>query len=84
MRAVAASITMLSVNLVGLGLGPTLIGVLSDVFAPRFGEESLRYALMVVGMLITLSAYFFFRAAATVEEDIKAVDSAEATQNRTT
>ena len=84
MRAVAASITMLSVNLVGLGLGPTLIGVLSDVFAPRFGEESLRYALMVVGMLITLSAYFFFRAAATVEEDIKAVDSAEATQNCTT
>ena len=83
MRAVAASITMLSVNLVGLGLGPTLIGVLSDVFAPRFGEESLRYALMVVGMLITLSAYFFFRAAATVEDDMKAVDIAEATQNYT-
>ena len=81
MRAVAASITMLSVNLVGLGLGPTLIGVLSDVFAPRFGEESLRYALMVVGMLITLSAYFFFRAAASVEDDMKAVDIAEATQN---
>lgn len=72
---------MLSVNLVGLGLGPTLIGVLSDVFAPRFGEESLRYALMVVGMLITLSAYFFFRAAASVEDDMKAVDIAEATQN---
>jgi predicted MFS family arabinose efflux permease len=78
MRAVAASITMLSVNLVGLGLGPTIIGVLSDVLEPRLGEDSLRYALMVVGLLIILSAFFFFRAAATVEDDMKAVDIAEA------
>ena len=78
MRAVAASITMLSVNLVGLGLGPTIIGVLSDVLEPELGEDSLRYALMVVGLLIILSAFFFFRAAATVEDDMKTVDIAEA------
>ena len=78
MRAVAASITMLSVNLVGLGLGPTLIGALSDLLEPKFGEESLRYALIVVGLFSALSAFFFFRAAVTVEDDIKKVDHAEA------
>ncbi len=77
MRAVAASITMLSVNLVGLGLGPTIIGVLSDVLEPEFGESSLRYAIMVVGLLVTFSAYLFFRAAATVEDDMKTVEFAE-------
>lgn len=78
MRAVAASITMLSVNLVGLGLGPTIIGVLSDLFQPGFGEDSLRNALIGVGLFLGLSAFFFFRAAATVEEDMKTVDIAEA------
>ena len=78
MRAVAASITMLSVNLVGLGLGPTLIGALSDLLEPKFGEESLRYALIVVGLFSALSAFFFFRAAVTVEDDIKKVGHAEA------
>ena len=78
MRAVAASITMLSVNLIGLGLGPTIIGVLSDMLEPGFGENSLRFALIVVGLLLTLSAFFFLRAAATVEDDMKTVDTAEA------
>jgi MFS family permease len=78
MRAVAASITMLSVNLIGLGLGPTLIGILSDVLEPAFGADSLRYALIVVGLFSVLSAYFFIRAASNVEEDIKTVDIAEA------
>ena len=79
MRAVAASITMLSVNLIGLGLGPTIIGVLSDMLEPGFGDDSLRFALIVVGSFSVLSAFFFFRAAATVEDDMKTVDTAEAT-----
>jgi predicted MFS family arabinose efflux permease len=78
MRAVAASITMLSVNLIGLGLGPTIIGALSDMLEPGFGEDSLRYALIVVGLFSALSAFFFLRAAATVEDDMKTVDIAEA------
>ena len=78
MRAVAASITMLSVNLIGLGLGPTLIGILSDILEPAFGADSLRYALIVVGLFSVLSAFFFLRAANSVEDDIKTVDIAEA------
>jgi predicted MFS family arabinose efflux permease len=47
MRAMASAIMLFVINLIGLGLGPTLVGVLSDAFEPRFGAESLRYALLL-------------------------------------
>ncbi|MCC7267580.1 MAG: MFS transporter, partial [Caulobacteraceae bacterium] len=47
MRSVAAAVKMLCVNLFGLGLGPMLIGVASDLLHPRLGQESLRYALIL-------------------------------------
>jgi MFS family permease len=46
MRAQAAAVMLLILNLVGMGLGPQLVGVLSDLLAPRFGEESIRWALL--------------------------------------
>lgn len=78
MRAVAASITMLTVNLIGLGLGPQLIGILSDLLSSQFSAGSLRYALAIVSLFSMLAAYFYLRAAAEVEGDIKTVELAEA------
>ena len=45
MRAVSSAIKMLFINLIGLGLGPLLVGVLSDFLSPRYGEDSLSVAL---------------------------------------
>jgi uncharacterized membrane protein YuzA (DUF378 family) len=45
MRAVSTAIKMLFINLIGLGLGPLLVGVLSDLLSSRYGEESLSVAL---------------------------------------
>jgi MFS family permease len=45
MRAVSSAIKMLCLNLIGLGLGPLLVGVLSDLLSPRYGEEALNVAL---------------------------------------
>jgi predicted MFS family arabinose efflux permease len=47
MRAMASAIMLFVLNLIGLGLGPVLVGVLSDALEPRFGVESLRYALLL-------------------------------------
>ena len=44
MRATASASFLLINNFVGLGLGPTLIGWLSEMFKARFGSEALRYA----------------------------------------
>jgi len=62
MRAVWAAITMLVINLIGLGLGPTMTGVISDLLRPSFGEESLRYALLTMASLTPWAIFHFWRA----------------------
>ena len=62
MRAVWAAITLLVINLIGLGLGPTLVGVLSDVFAPEYGEESLRQALFVIACATPAAIFCYWMA----------------------
>ena len=62
MRAVWAAITLLVINLIGLGCGPTAIGMLSDAFEPRFGEESLRYALLCGACLTPWAIFHYWRA----------------------
>jgi MFS family permease len=45
MRAVSSAIKMLCLNLIGLGLGPLLVGVLSDLLTPHYGEDALAVGL---------------------------------------
>lgn len=46
MRATAIALLYFFANLIGMGLGPLAVGALSDGLGPRFGEDSLRYALL--------------------------------------
>ena len=48
MRAMASAILLFVINLIGLGLGPQGVGILSDLLAATSGSESLRYALLIV------------------------------------
>ncbi len=45
-RAVAASFGTLAVSLLGIGLAPLAIGIISDALSVEYGKESLRYALI--------------------------------------
>jgi predicted MFS family arabinose efflux permease len=45
-RAAAISLVLLFSNILGGGVGPYLIGMISDILAPSVGRESLRYALL--------------------------------------
>ncbi len=61
MRATASGSFLLINNLVGLGIGPMLIGALSDLFKERFGTEALRYAAVsVVGFYVVAALLMFF------------------------
>jgi predicted MFS family arabinose efflux permease len=74
MRAFAQAIYVLVVSLVGTGIGPTLVGVLSDLFATRFGlgEEALRYALPATVILPTLAAAaLFWRSSAHLPAELR-------------
>jgi len=61
MRATASASFLLINNLIGLGVGPTLIGALSELFKERFGTEALRYAsVSVAGFYLLASLLMFF------------------------
>jgi predicted MFS family arabinose efflux permease len=49
MRALASAIVLFAINIIGLGLGPWLIGISNDLLAPTFGAEAIRYSLGGVG-----------------------------------
>jgi predicted MFS family arabinose efflux permease len=62
MRAVAAGILLFILNIIGLGLGPQLVGILSDVLNPEYGDESLRYALLICSLVYLWAAVHYFIA----------------------
>jgi MFS family permease len=70
-RAVAASIMLFGQNLIGLGFGPFLFGVLSDALAPAYGQESVRYVLYGAAWLGLIPAFFFWRASLRLKAELK-------------
>jgi MFS family permease len=48
LRAMSIAILLLFSNLIGMGLGPLGVGALSDALSPMFGQDSLRYALLLL------------------------------------
>ena len=69
-RATAVATLMMLSNLIGMGVGPQSVGILSDYLSPKLGSESLRYAMLVTSLVALWSAYHFWRAAATVARDL--------------
>ncbi len=72
MRALASSILLFVLNIIGMGLGPQLVGIMSDWFAPEYGQESLRMALLVLSFLNLWCAYHYFTAGRTLQADLAA------------
>ena len=75
MRAVASALILSLINIVDLGLGPWLAGVLSDTLADSYGNESLRYSLLIIGAVVTpWTAAHFYTAGKFIESDLARVD----------
>jgi len=70
MRAIASAILLFVISLIGLGLGPFGVGVLSDYLKPEFGEESLRIALMFVFLFNIWAGIHYYIAGLTLREDL--------------
>ncbi len=51
MRALAVAVFFFFINLIGLGGGPLVVGVLSDFFAPVWQQESLRYTMLILNFI---------------------------------
>ncbi|MBR0345154.1 MAG: MFS transporter [Rudaea sp.] len=72
-RARAAAIQLFIGNLIGLGLGPQLIGVASDLLRPLLGRDSLRYALIAGALASLVSILVDWLASRHVAADVERV-----------
>jgi MFS family permease len=73
MRATASAILLFVLNLIGMGLGPQIVGTLSDLLAPRLGVDSIRYALLsVVATCASWAVVHYALAARHLRRDLEA------------
>lgn len=75
MRAGASGTFLLVNNLLGLGLGPWLMGALSDALRASYGADSLRYAAIICAGLYLVAALLAFLAIKPLKRGwVEAVD----------
>ncbi len=75
MRSTASAILLFVLNLIGLGLGPVFAGFLSDTLKPEYGEESIRYSLLILAVAGNIwSALHYYLASRTLREDLVVKD----------
>jgi len=72
MRALAAAILLLILNLIGMGLGPLVVGITSDLLNAftGLGAESVRWALVSVLVFNVLSTVFYLMAGRDLKADL--------------
>ncbi len=77
MRAVAASVVLFILNILGLGLGPVITGGLSDVLnaTTQLGIESLRWSLVIVSFIALLAAMFNVLCARHLKSDLASIEA---------
>jgi MFS family permease len=70
MRAFATSVIYLVSELLGLGLGPYLIGVFNDHFQSRFGVGVIRYTMSTAALTTLIGGLLFVAAGRFLERDM--------------
>jgi len=71
MRATTSALVLLIINVIGLGFGPLITGSLSDYLEPRFAEESMRYSLLIVTLVILpWAVWHYYRAGRSIDADL--------------
>ena len=69
MRATAAACFLFINNLIGIGAGSWLMGGISDVMKPQFGDESLRYSAILLVSCYLIAALLSLFAIKTLRKD---------------
>lgn len=72
-RAQAAAIILMTVTMIGSIFGPMIAGIASEVLTPQFGEEALRYGLVVVSLFVLAASICFFVGSKHYAREIAAV-----------
>ena len=71
-RAMATAVMLFAQNLIGLGLGPLFFGMLSDVFKPMAGADSVQWVLFGAAWMGLIPALFFWLASRRLDAELAA------------
>ena len=74
MRSVATSLLLFIQTLIGNGIGPSVTGLISDVLNPSYQQSSLRYALVVIGVVNIWAALHYLLGSRTLRQDLEATE----------
>jgi len=69
MRTTVSALFLFINNLIGLGLGSLLIGIVSDALSAQFGDESLRYSVLAGTGFYLIAALLMLAASRTLARD---------------
>lgn len=58
-RVISGALLLLVMNLIGLGLGPTYVGMASDFFRPTYGAHALQMAYFALAPMYLIGAALF-------------------------
>jgi MFS family permease len=73
MRAVAAAVLIFFVTMLGMGLGPQVVGLLNDWLEPTFGQLAVRWSLVIVLSTSLIGAGLLALGARRLPEDLDAI-----------
>jgi predicted MFS family arabinose efflux permease len=67
-RVISGALLLLVMNLIGLGLGPTFVGMMSDFFRPDYGGHSLQMAFYALAPMYLIAALLFLWLARLIRQ----------------
>ena len=71
MRAVSSALLFFILNIIGLGMGPTTVGLVSDLLGDQHGIDSLRYAMMyIIPTAMFTSGVLYMIASRFIRDDL--------------
>jgi len=74
-RAMAIATVGLILNLVAMGLGPQVVGIISDWLTPIMGTaDSLRFAMAIAAVVSFGSVYYFWVVGRTIDHDLETIE----------
>jgi len=69
-RALVVAFVLFASNIVGMGAGPLVTGILSDLLFPLLGDQSLQAAILILLLLLPWAGFHFLRAAKFIRNDL--------------
>jgi hypothetical protein len=67
----AVAIVLFTGTLIGAGVGPLMIGAISDALTADYGVNGLRYALMAVTPLVVVTGVCFYLMGRAMPADLE-------------